>query len=288
MTRSELMDRGLTALTIVAAVAFVVVASERYFGDSRAGRRPTLAVGDTVGLPDVDWSRADHTLILALQPDCPYCVASAPFYQQLLVATTSKTRIIVVTPFSKPTGEQMLKDYALPSTEVIQGDFAQLKISGTPTILLVDRAGRLQQAWIGQLSQAYQDAVRKAIGLAPLSIGAAETERSSASASAALFLLDARERVEFSDVHLANAVNIPLDELEIRAPHELPRGKLIGLICTSSRTCPIARDADSLSPTRCDVEREFLRREGFVNVRVLDEIERDVGTGGVTRVGGAS
>src|SRR5579871_1132845 len=41
-------------------------------------------VGDVLpALPNYSWEEHDHSVVVALRVECPYCKASAPFYRQL-------------------------------------------------------------------------------------------------------------------------------------------------------------------------------------------------------------
>jgi hypothetical protein len=109
--------------------------------------------GTRLDLPGVDWRRASHTLVMALSTGCHFCSESARFYQRLLpAANASKTAVVAV--FPQPTNEARAywASHDLPLTGV---DFARapldhLEVSGTPTLILVDRLGVVQRSWVGK------------------------------------------------------------------------------------------------------------------------------------------
>jgi hypothetical protein len=109
--------------------------------------------GTRIDLPGVDWRRADHTLVMALSTGCHFCSQSSGFYQRLLpAASASKTAVVAV--FPQPTNEARAywASHDLPLTGV---DFAQapldhVEVSGTPTLILVDRLGVVQRSWVGK------------------------------------------------------------------------------------------------------------------------------------------
>jgi hypothetical protein len=55
----------------------------------------------------------------------------------------------------------------IPVSDVRQAAFSTLRVAGTPTLLLVDRAGRVTRTWVGKLRpDAENDVFAAAIALA--------------------------------------------------------------------------------------------------------------------------
>ena len=104
-----------------------------------------------MGLVGVDWSRANRTLVLALSTRCHFCTESSEFYRRLTPAAIS-AGIPVVAVFPQPVEEaqehweaQKLPLYGLKFVQA-----KQLPVSGTPTIILVDRSGTVIRTWAGK------------------------------------------------------------------------------------------------------------------------------------------
>lgn len=138
---------------ILAACALIGVLTERYLSnrapaDSRA-QGQEMAVGSKVSLPGVDWKKNEQTLLLVLQKGCRFCTESAPFYQRMLQTWAGPT--IAVFPHSIEAGQEYLADLKLPIKELRQAALDDLAVAGTPTLLLVDRAGKAAAVWVGQL-----------------------------------------------------------------------------------------------------------------------------------------
>jgi hypothetical protein len=106
-------------------------------------------------LPGYSWSSNPKTLVIAIRKGCPYCDVSMPFYRQLGELEKSnvlRAHVLVVMPNDASYGSSLLRKNDLE----VQGIFGQkldaLKVSGTPTVLLLDSSGRIERVWIGLLA----------------------------------------------------------------------------------------------------------------------------------------
>lgn len=109
--------------------------------------------GLKIELAGVNWSRADRTLVLALNTQCHYCNDSADFYRRLAPAAAS-AGVPVVAVFPQSSDEARAhwsgQDLPLTGVEFIQAPPGRLPVSGTPTLLMVDRKGVILRAWTGK------------------------------------------------------------------------------------------------------------------------------------------
>src|SRR5215210_6990053 len=108
---------------ILVVVLIGVVFARNYLLSARSTsqkRDYRVAAGRRVSLPDVDWANNEQTLLLVLDKGCPYCTASAPFYQQIARETAQKPRVqlIAVLPQDISEGKQYLSDLNVPIYEV--------------------------------------------------------------------------------------------------------------------------------------------------------------------------
>jgi thioredoxin-related protein len=109
-------------------------------------------VGAKISLPDTDLSTSDKTLILAIKKGCHFCSESASFYQRLAqIAPDKGVRLIAAFPHTVDEGQGYLKELNVPIAEMKQADFTALSVSGTPTLILVDKNGQIQKFWVGKL-----------------------------------------------------------------------------------------------------------------------------------------
>jgi thioredoxin-related protein len=106
--------------------------------------------GDVVTLDGVNWQKNGRTLVLALSTTCHFCSESAPFYQRV-AKERGNTRLIALVPQPASEGVQYLKGLNVETDEVRQAPFGAIGVTGTPTLILVDAAGKAARVWIGAL-----------------------------------------------------------------------------------------------------------------------------------------
>lgn len=117
-----------------------------------------------------EWKTHDQTLVLALKKNCPYCENSMPFYRQLLELKQAK-RISahIISMFSDPLDEaKNVMNIQNMAVDVIGGiQLSNYKISGTPTVILVDKQGRVVKSWVGQLHEDVEKEVVSTLAVSP-------------------------------------------------------------------------------------------------------------------------
>jgi thioredoxin-related protein len=123
-----------------------------------------LRIADALPL---EYKTHSRTLILALDKDCVYCERSVGFYKRLLdlqATNAGNTQFMAVLPNDAWEAKQYLQKEGLerlPHLANIRLD--QLKITTLPTLILVDRLGRVLQSWSGLLDDKRQQQVEEAI-----------------------------------------------------------------------------------------------------------------------------
>jgi hypothetical protein len=166
-TRSRL--ETVTNIAVLVAAVFVVV----YFAKLSLGS--TGSTGEAAGPPigtrlaqveGYDWSMHERTLVLALRTDCVYCEASMPFYKRL-AATAGEDGaaygVLSAFPQGKVDVERLQSRVGLHIRAVANADLHALGVSGTPTLILVDRNGTVLRTWIGQLAPPGEREVMEAL-----------------------------------------------------------------------------------------------------------------------------
>ena len=153
------MKTKIEALANVIVILLAIALGSLYLKDrfSSSGPEPSeVKAGDRLpGLDGWEWGAHDRTLVLALRKGCHFCEDSAPFYQRLIVQQQqggSHSTIVAVFPDSADTVKQVVQSEGLGIHALGGVPLEKLKISATPTLLLVDRSGTVRNAWIGMLS----------------------------------------------------------------------------------------------------------------------------------------
>lgn len=98
------------------------------------------------------------TVIMFVSKGCQFCEASMPFYQQLakmLAASAPHFRMLALFPEQRETIEEGVEFFARNDVTIDQvstSKFADYGITGTPTLFLLDSAGRVRGIWIGSMA----------------------------------------------------------------------------------------------------------------------------------------
>jgi peroxiredoxin len=119
-----------------------------------AAAKPGPAEGTQVSLQGVSWGQSTKSVVLALSDQCHFCTESAAFYQKLTteLAQRRDVQVIAVFPPQVGDGKQYLGKLGVPISDVRQAAFNSLGVRGTPTLMIVDRNGKVEQSWVGRLS----------------------------------------------------------------------------------------------------------------------------------------
>ncbi len=120
---------------------------------SETAASPRIKPGSKLTITDVDWSKADRTLLIVLSTNCRYCTESVPFYQRLARENMGhdEIRVTAVFPQSIAEAQKFLTDHAISVDEVRQSTPGATYVKATPTLIMVDRAGSVIESWIGKL-----------------------------------------------------------------------------------------------------------------------------------------
>lgn len=164
------MKDKIEVVANVVVILLAVVIGSVYLKDRFSTPRPKLnevKAGDRLPrLDGWDWGAHDQTLVLALRKGCHYCEDSAPFYQRLaakLQEDGSKSAMVAVFPDGANTVNEVVRSEGLAVHALPGVPLESLNVSGTPSLLLVDRSALVLNAWIGMLSPRQELEVMRAI-----------------------------------------------------------------------------------------------------------------------------
>lgn len=265
--------RWLVDLTIAGlAVLLVGLVIQRFHlrSGGAAMDAPAIRPGKQIRLEDVNWAGSAMTVVLGLSTECRYCTASLPFYGQLSSYAMSRPAafsLIAVLPESVDEARAYFLKHGVSVGSIRQTDLRSLGIFSTPTLLLVDRAGRVDNLWIGQLSEDEQRKVwerlrgdkflKPSVDEVPAYIS--KTDLDDLRKRRELWLVDIRDREAYAKQHRSGAINIPWHELETRGPLELSEGRAVLIAC------------EGIDAFRCESASRTLRRLGFSSVSIMGD-----------------
>ena len=143
------------SIVVVAIVLGTVLIKNYLLSDKSAAPTAGLSIqrGTNLSVPNVDWSKANQTILLVLSESCHYCTDSAPFYRRLVERAAARgSRVIAAFPQDLNTSTAYLNRLGVLVDDILQVNPASLGTQATPTVLLVDKSGIVKEGWVGQLS----------------------------------------------------------------------------------------------------------------------------------------
>jgi hypothetical protein len=133
---------GLTlGLTTVA----IAIPSVRNHLGLAAVAEPTYAVGQRVDLPAAAYASAPYTLILFARSSCSACQKSADVLRELFLrANRSGLALTIVDGTSSRVDDVgFVSDIGGSDAKLVSLDLTRLRLKRVPTLLLVDKTGRV-------------------------------------------------------------------------------------------------------------------------------------------------
>lgn len=141
----------------VALIGAVIYGSTAMRAPKAAAELPPYINGEFVPtIEGVSYSKPKATLVIFLRSSCVYCELSLPFYSRLVAERNrlaAPLQIVAVTLEDKDVIDSFLSDHnvTVDATATI-ARAAWRKLARTPTLLLVDKDGRVRDSWVGRLS----------------------------------------------------------------------------------------------------------------------------------------
>lgn len=150
------------ALVVASAAVVASVAKGGLFRSHRREAPPPCRVGERLAsIPGAPFAAATRTLLLAFNPDCPYCEKSAPFYRELSrrAAANPHVRLVGLGLGDLDEAKRYLADRSITPAALIPSASSGLRIRSVPTLITVDSQGLVTGVWTGYLDEEAQEAV---------------------------------------------------------------------------------------------------------------------------------
>jgi hypothetical protein len=170
---SERLVRRASIATSI-GLALVLVATIGYIAWPRVaealGLKPAApaayAAGETVDVPSSWYASADTTLIVFARASCAACEKAQPFLAQLVGRVHGRGAAVMAHPPGADDDDRQFARSLGVSDDRVMVIGEGLKVRATPTILLVNRQGRILGAWEGVGKADGQAAILKALDAA--------------------------------------------------------------------------------------------------------------------------
>jgi thioredoxin-related protein len=144
------------SLILGVSVFLVIVARGEFAKHSLPDTSPKALLGKTIHLPGVSFPQQHDSLVLALSTSCHFCKESLPFYKDLSEKSQGRLDVIAVLPQTESEAQTYVQDAAVKTTQVVSASLDTIGVYATPTLLLVDNNGKVQDAWVGLLDEKTQ------------------------------------------------------------------------------------------------------------------------------------
>jgi hypothetical protein len=159
---SSLKDTFEIATNIV-IILVVLLLGGSYLKARLVHHDEDLLIGSKIAPPSgYSWGQHSQTLLVAVRKGCVFCERSYPLYRQLEGLEHDghlKAHILMVMPDDALSGVALLSAQGIKSQSITNISLSSIKVSGTPTLLLVDANGQLLQRWVGELNASSAEAV---------------------------------------------------------------------------------------------------------------------------------
>lgn len=144
------LDRIANIAVILGIVVFLTLVTRN---EIRSTVPHQKLLGKSITLPEIRFPLQRGAILLALSTTCHFCQEGLPFYKQLPELLHGKLEIIAVFPQEANEARSYVERSSLRVDRIISTDLGPIGVSATPTVLLIDRMGRVQGVWTGVLSQ---------------------------------------------------------------------------------------------------------------------------------------
>lgn len=124
---------------------------------------PVYVSGEQVDVPDAWYRDADTTLIVFARASCAACQNAQPFLTQLVGTMHGRGAALMAHPPGADKDDRQFAGRLGVADDHIVVVTAGLKVRSTPTLVLVNRQGRILGAWEGVGKETQQAAILKAV-----------------------------------------------------------------------------------------------------------------------------
>jgi hypothetical protein len=162
--RTTTILSGVLLCTVCATAAMVFWPASRPSAESAAAATaPAYRAGESIDTPAAWHESSSHTLVLFAQAACGACQNAQPYLKSLVAHLEGRAAIVLATPGPR---REVELEYAaaigIPESAV-HASPRTARARVTPTLVVVDRTGRILAAWEGVGPEDRHDALTRAI-----------------------------------------------------------------------------------------------------------------------------
>jgi len=156
MRRSLNLD-AIASLSMIAASLFLAWTAYSITA-SRPKPVPPYKAGDVLALTDLSKPlQQQAALVIWVSTSCQFCAKSMPFYGRLAADPARTLRLIVMGAEPEAQLQQFFDAHKVKVDQVI-GGIRDVKLQGTPMLLVLAPGLKIKSTWFGQLQNATDEA----------------------------------------------------------------------------------------------------------------------------------
>jgi hypothetical protein len=162
---SVAVSAGLALMVVATAgyIAWPQIASKMGVRAAPAPAPAPYVAGQQVDVPAAWYADAPHTLILFARASCAACEKAQPFLKEIVGQMRSHGTVVMAHPDGFPADDKKFASGLGIADDHVKVTTAGLRVRATPTLVLVDRQGRIVDAWEGAGKIDTRLAIRAAI-----------------------------------------------------------------------------------------------------------------------------
>ncbi len=152
-----------TVTNIAVIILFFILMGGFLYRTYKNNQPQSPGIGERLPeLAGYNWQSNPHSLLLVLRKGCHFCEESMPFYRTLYDLEKNNrlgAKMVAVFPDRTKEVDDFLHAQNFSILGISQINVSSLKVSGTPTLILVDQNGRVEKTWVGKLDSAGEGSV---------------------------------------------------------------------------------------------------------------------------------
>jgi hypothetical protein len=159
------LEKIANVFVIVGISLFLVIVVRNHLWRSTYPPRSPAAMaealrGKTIRVSGLSFPRSRYSILLVISTDCHFCQESLPFYRSLSSDLQGNADLLAVLPQPQSKAAAYLRAANVDVAQIATALPSQLGVAGTPTMLLLDPNGKVQETWSGHLDESQQAQVR--------------------------------------------------------------------------------------------------------------------------------
>lgn len=160
------LEQATNVVIIISCVFAVAVMATRLTQSENGGfpgPREFARGSRAPSLEKVDYGRYKYTVVAFVRSSCKFCTDSMPLYKRVAQNTPSDVQFVAASIEPVSVTEEYLRSHAVETDMIVRID----QPVATPTVLVVNKSGIIDRAWVGWLDSGREQTFLQALRLQP-------------------------------------------------------------------------------------------------------------------------